>query len=208
MLTRLTILTGKTILLSSVPEFIETEAGLLLTFFLWITFSTFYCHILKVQVFEKCDSSNRHKWMVASFSISGCQLPHFFSFLVIMCHFFHFLLTNNYFFHFFNIFEESNLIRVCLSEHLETFGSGDAMILGSLFIHFEHFWNSWVAAALCENVVYEICIANTYIQIKYLRHNMLTSVLAISCPYYLGESKSCCSILNLVDSFDTIVKLT
>ena len=42
---------------------------------------------------------------------------------------------------------------------------------------------------------------------KYFDHNMLTSVLAKLCPYYPQESKSCCSVLKLVDSFDTIVKL-
>ena len=148
-----------------------------------------------------------NEWLLLS-AFQGVSCLIFFHFWWSCVIFFIFCWQIIIFFIFFNKFEESNLIRVCLSEHLETFWSGDAMILGSLFIHFEHFWNGWVAAALCENVVYEICIANTYIQIKYLRHNMLTSVLAISCPYYLGESKSCGSILNLVDSFDTIVKLT
>ena len=66
-----------------------------------------------------------------------------------------------------------------------------------------------VATALCQNVVYEICIVNTHMQIKYFGYNMLTLVLvmSISCSYYLGELKSYCSILNLVDSFDTIVRL-
>ena len=82
-------------------------------------------------------------------------------------------------------------------------------MLAPLFIHFEHFKNSWAATALCQNVVYEICIVNTHMQIKYFGYNMLTLVLvmSISCSYYLGELKSYCSILNLVDSFDTTVRL-
>ena len=44
-------------------QFSTIGAGLLLTFFIMFTqpinFYTFHYHVLRVQLFEKCDSSNR-----------------------------------------------------------------------------------------------------------------------------------------------------
>ena len=67
---------GKLCFTQSVQEFIEIQAWLIASnLFPMVTqsinFYTFHFHILRVQMFEKCDSSNRQKWMVPSFSISA-----------------------------------------------------------------------------------------------------------------------------------------
>ena len=36
-----------------------------------MNFYTFYFHMLKSKMLEKCDSSNRQKWIIASFRISA-----------------------------------------------------------------------------------------------------------------------------------------
>ena len=57
--------------LNLVQEFIEIEAWLLLTFFLCLDNQSISVHSIfmyqKLQMFEKCDSSNREKLMVSSF---------------------------------------------------------------------------------------------------------------------------------------------
>ena len=54
-----------------VQEFIEIEAWLLLTFFLCLDNQSISVHSIfmyqKLQMFEKCDSSNREKLTVSSF---------------------------------------------------------------------------------------------------------------------------------------------
>ena len=71
---QLTIVTGKSyVLLSSVQEFIEIEAWLLLTFFLCLHNQSSSIHSTvtneKVQMFEKGDSSNRQKTKAAPFGM-------------------------------------------------------------------------------------------------------------------------------------------
>ena len=62
------------ILLNSTQELIEIETCLLLFFFLCLHSQLISIHSIiiysRVEMFEKCDSSKRQKWMVASFSIS------------------------------------------------------------------------------------------------------------------------------------------
>ena len=63
------------VLLNSVQEFIETEAWMLLTFFLCLQNQLLSIHSTvtywREKMFEKYDSSDRQKWMVPSFSISA-----------------------------------------------------------------------------------------------------------------------------------------
>ena len=60
--TYLTTLTGKYVFLNLVPEFIETEVGLLPTFFLCLRNQLISIVAYKrAQMFEKCDSPNRQK---------------------------------------------------------------------------------------------------------------------------------------------------
>ena len=66
----LTILIGETVLLYSVQEFIE----FLPTFFICLHNQLISINSIltywRVQMFEKCDSSHRDKWILASFNIS------------------------------------------------------------------------------------------------------------------------------------------
>ena len=61
-------------LLNSVHRFIEIEAWLLLTFFWCLPYQLNSIHTIvtywRVHMFEKCDSSNKQKWIAPSFSIS------------------------------------------------------------------------------------------------------------------------------------------
>ena len=69
----LTILTRKTVFYSIQYKINRSLAAsdLFPTFPQIINFYTFYFHILKSKMLEKRDSSNRQKWIVASFSISA-----------------------------------------------------------------------------------------------------------------------------------------
>ena len=63
------------LLLNLVLQFIEIEAWLFLTFFLCLRNEIFSIYSIvtcwSVQMFEKCDSWNRQKWMFVSFIISA-----------------------------------------------------------------------------------------------------------------------------------------
>ena len=62
------MLTGKTVLLHSVQEFIEFPPTFFISLHNQLISINSIVTYSRVKMFEKCDSSNREKWMFTSFN--------------------------------------------------------------------------------------------------------------------------------------------